>query len=72
MGLLLCIHYFDEKFNNDKNIFQKNTGNYNFLKKSAKAGDRYLFKEVDWGVEGKVSLGGLEEMGHICQLTNFI
>ena len=33
---------------------------------------RYLGKEGDREVEAGVSLGGLEEMEHICQLTNFI
>ena len=39
MGLLLCIQYFDEKFDNDNNLFERNTGNYSFFKKSTKAGD---------------------------------
>ena len=46
MGLLLCIQYFDEKFDNDNNFFQRNTGNYNFLKKSAKAGDILAKQEI--------------------------
>ena len=33
---------------------------------------RYLGKTRDWEVEAGVSLGGLEQIEHICQLTNLI
>ena len=43
----------------------------NFLKKICESG-RYLGKAGNQKVEARVSLGGLEEMEDICQLTNFI
>ena len=44
--LLFCIQYLDEKFDNDYNFIQRNTGNCNFFKKSAKAGDFLAKQEI--------------------------
>ena len=38
--------YFDEKFDNSKNFFQRNTGNYKFFKKFAKSGDILAKQEI--------------------------
>ena len=46
MGLLLCIQYYDKKFDNDSNFFQRNTGNYKFLQNSANSGDILAKQEI--------------------------
>ena len=64
------LSYYDEKFDNNSNFFQRNTGNYKFLPNSAGYILRYLGKEGDREVEAGVFMGGLKETEHICQLTS--
>ena len=59
--------YFDETFDNNNNSLQRNTGNLKSFSKFYKF-RRYIGKIGDQEVETGVSLGGLEEMEHICQL----
>ena len=63
--------YFDEKFDDNRNFFQRNTDNYKFFFKNCKIGG-YLGKTGDREVEVGDSFGGLKKMEHICLLTNLI